>query len=59
MIEWLVRHYVELIAILGSIHGTASLITALTPTPKDDEVLRKYYRVIEVLGGVIGRAKES
>lgn len=41
-----------------AIHAAASAITALTPTPKDNTVVRKAYRIIEILALVVGRAKE-
>lgn len=41
-----------------AIHAACSAITALTPTPKDDKLVRKLYRVIEIGGLVIGRAKQ-
>jgi len=41
-----------------AIHAACSAICALTPTPKDDAVVRKLYRLIEIGGLVIGRAKE-
>ena len=47
--------YVE---ILLAVHAAASMITALTPTPKDDDFLGKIYKVIETLALVVGRAKE-
>lgn len=40
------------------IHAACSTVCALTPTPKDDAFLRKVYRVLEIGGLVIGRAKE-
>ena len=50
-----VNNYIE--AALA-IHAAASVITALTPTPKDDALAVKAYRVIELLALVVGRAKE-
>jgi hypothetical protein len=41
-----------------AIHAACSAICALTPTPKDDLFARKLYRLIEIGGLVIGRAKE-
>jgi hypothetical protein len=41
-----------------AIHAAASVITALTPTPRDDNFLRKAYKVIEVLALVVGKAKQ-
>ena len=56
--NWVIDHWVEIIAVLGSLHALASAITALTPTPKDDEFVSKVYKMIESLALVIGRAKE-
>ena len=36
----------------------ASAITALTPTPKDDAMVAKCYRVLEYCALVIGKAKK-
>jgi hypothetical protein len=41
-----------------AIHAAASVITALTPTPKDDGLVRQLYKVIEILALVVGKAKQ-
>lgn len=41
-----------------AIHAACSAICALTKTPKDDQLVRKAYRLIEIAGLVIGHAKE-
>jgi hypothetical protein len=41
-----------------AIHAACSAICALTPTPKDDQAARKLYKLIEIGGLVIGRAKQ-
>jgi hypothetical protein len=41
-----------------AIHAACSAICALTPSPRDDRFLRKAYRLIEIGGLVIGRAKD-
>ena len=41
-----------------AIHAAASVITALTPTPKDDSVVRKAYRIIELVAFVTKRTKQ-
>lgn len=43
----------EIIAALFAVHAAAVAIVNLTPTPKDDEVVAKFYRVIEILAGII------
>ena len=38
--------------------SVASVIAALTPTPKDDEWMAKLYRFIDILAINIGKAKQ-
>lgn len=52
------EHLNGYIEALLAVHAAASAICALTPTPKDDAVLGKLYKVIETLALVIGRAKQ-
>ena len=46
-------------ACITTIVTVASVVTATTPTPKDDEWLAKIYKWIETLGLVVGRAKDK
>jgi len=41
------------------VHTVAQVVCALTPTPADDNVLGKVYRVIEGLAGIVGKAKQK
>lgn len=48
-------------ALAVAIHGVALLVVNMTPTPRDDEALGNYsrlvvkaYRAIEILAGIIG-----
>lgn len=49
----------DALAIIGSVVIVASVITALTPTPRDDAILGKLYRIIEALALVVGKAKDQ
>lgn len=49
----------EIIAALFAVHAAAVAIVNLTPTPKDDEVVAKFYRVIEILAGIITRVAKK
>ena len=47
--DWILAHQTELIAIIGGIVTVASIIVKLTPTPTDDKIFSKVYKVLEVL----------
>jgi len=49
-----IQQYFE---ILLAFHAFCSLVTAVTPTPADDKFVGKLYKLIEIGGLVIGRAK--
>tara|TARA_R110002020_G_scaffold85243_1_gene210524 strand:- start:1214 stop:1396 length:183 start_codon:yes stop_codon:yes gene_type:complete len=53
MFEWITN----LISIVTTIVCAASFIAAVTNTPKDDELLGKFYKAIELLALNIGKAK--
>ena len=53
-------HLADYIALAVAIHGVALVIVNMTPTPKDNEALDSYtrllvklYRVIEVVAGIV------
>ncbi len=49
----------EYLTLVLAVHALASAITALTPTPKDDAIVAKAYKFIELVVGVVGKAKEK
>lgn len=51
-------HINKYIEVALAIHAAASAICALTPTPKDDKIVGKLYKIIETLALVIGKAKQ-
>lgn len=51
-------HFGKYIEAALAIHAAASVICAMTPTPKDDKILGKVYKVIETIALVIGKAKQ-
>lgn len=46
VVQWVVANSKDLLMIVTSIIGIASIIVKLTPTPKDDEVFGKIYAFI-------------
>jgi len=54
---FLAAHSGEILGILAALHGLAVAVVNLTPTPKDDAIVAKAYRVIEVLAGILVPSK--
>jgi hypothetical protein len=48
-------HVQQLLVVLFAIHALALTIVNLTPTPKDDAAVAKFYRVLEILAGIVTR----
>jgi hypothetical protein len=59
MIEFIKTNYYQLLSIATGVVALASAICALTPTPKDDGVVKKLYAIVEWLALNIGRAKDK
>ena len=48
----------EWVDIALAVHALASVIVAATPTPKDDAILSKFYKLIELVSLTVGKAKQ-
>ena len=59
IIHWITSHMGEIVAILTGAVTVASAVAALTPTPKDDTVVGKAYKVIDWLAINVGKAKDK
>ncbi len=57
--QQILAHAQNLLTVLFAIHALALAIVNLTPTPKDNTMVAKYYRVLEILAGVITRLVKS
>lgn len=51
-------HLNQYLEVALAIHAACSAVCALTPNPRDDRFLRKVYRLIEIGGLLVGRAKD-
>ena len=49
----------NIISVITGIVCAASIICSLTPTPKDDQMIGKLYKLIEIAALNIGKAKEG
>ena len=52
-IAFLAAHWVDIVAIGAALHALALVIVNTTDTPKDNELYGKFYKVIEVIAGII------
>jgi hypothetical protein len=59
MISYLSENIEEIFAILTTVVAAASAIAALTPTPKDDTVIGKAYKIIDWLALNVMKAKDK
>lgn len=59
MINYLSDNWAEIAGVLGALHVLALAIVNVTPTPKDDEIYGKLYKVIEVIAGIITRTAKK
>ena len=48
--EWITAHWKDVLAISGGVVTTASIIVKLTPTQKDDGILKKIIVILSALG---------
>jgi len=46
MIEWIVEHWAEIIQIYLGLIGVASIVVKLTPTLKDDTILKNIVKFV-------------
>lgn len=50
--------FADYVGALLAIHAAASAITALTDTPRDDNFVKKLYKIIELLALVTAKTKQ-
>lgn len=59
LIDYIIANKEEIIAAITATVTAASAIAALTPTPADDTLVGKAYRVIDWLALNFGKAKDE
>lgn len=47
MIDWILNHWADLLAIYGAIVALSTAIVKLTPSVKDDEILAKIIKILD------------
>ena len=59
IIAYLVSNVDRIVAALTAIVAAASAIAALTPTPTDDSLVAKAYKIVDWLALNVGKAKDK
>lgn len=59
IIAYLVSNVDSIVAALTAIVAAASAIAALTPTPTDDSLVAKVYKIVDWLALNVGKAKDK
>ncbi len=57
--NWIIENASNIFAVATSVVGTAALIAAMTPTPKDDGIVAKAKKVLDFFAGNFGFAKNK
>lgn len=57
--DFLLSNWGEIVSVAGAIHLLALAVVNLTPTPKDDEIYAKVYKVIEKLAGIVTKIAKN
>ena len=58
-LNWIYLHWDEILLVIAGANMMASAITALTPTPKDDDFLRKVRKVLNQIALNVGHARNA
>ena len=58
-ITWIQENWEAVLAIVTGVVTVASLISSLTSTPKDDAIVSKIKRFVDMLALNVGKAKKK
>jgi hypothetical protein len=57
--DYLLNNWSNIVGIAGAAHLLALAIVNVTPTPKDDELYAKFYKVIEMIAGIVTKVAKK
>ena len=57
--EFIKENWEQIGIILTSVVAIASAVAAMTPTPKDDGIVKKLYKIVDLLALNVGKAKDK
>lgn len=59
IISYLVSNVDSILFAVSAVVAAASAVAALTPTPKDDSIVAKAYKVLDWVAFNVGKAKDK
>lgn len=59
IISYLVSNVDSILFAVSAVVAAASAVAALTPTPKDDSIVAKVYKVLDWVALNVGKAKDK
>jgi len=59
MLDYIATNWFEIIEVVSLFIAAAAALAAMTPTPKDDSVLKALRKVVDVLALNVGKAKNK
>jgi hypothetical protein len=59
IISYLVANVDSILFAISAVVAAASAVAALTPTPKDDSIVAKAYKVLDWVALNVGKAKDK
>jgi len=57
--NWIIENWTAIFGAITAVVTAASAIAAITPTPKDDKIIGKLYKVIDLFAFNVGKAKDK
>tara|TARA_R100001463_G_scaffold45804_1_gene94250 strand:+ start:110 stop:286 length:177 start_codon:yes stop_codon:yes gene_type:complete len=57
--QYVQENWEAILGILTAAVALASAVAAITPTPKDDGIVKKLYKILDLLALNVGKAKEK
>ena len=59
MLQYLLNNWAEVAGVLAAVHVLALAIVNATSTPRDDEIYGKFYKVVEVIAGIVTKTAKK
>ena len=59
IMSFLLENWSSIVGIAGAAHLHALAIVNITPTPKDDEIYAKFYKIIEMIAGIVTKVAKK